>query len=126
MRSSPNPNAKPEYSSGSMSTASSTLGSTMPHPPSWIQPVREHTLHPELHRRSVRSPPHLLGPAQLHVERVPRGARGMGGRHVESLEVVPVGLDLGTFGDLEAEPHEHVFELTLHLRDHVEVPTTAT
>src|ERR1700724_2942480 len=46
MRSSPNPNAKPEYSSGSMSTASSTLGSTIPHPPSSIQPVREQTLQP--------------------------------------------------------------------------------
>ena len=36
----------PVYSSGSMSTALNTLGSTMPQPPSSTQPVREHTVQP--------------------------------------------------------------------------------
>src|SRR6266851_1364702 len=37
----PKPNAKPEYSSGSMPTAANTFGSTMPHPPSSIHPDPE-------------------------------------------------------------------------------------
>ena len=45
-RSSPNPNAKPCHSSGSMPTAVKTLGSTMPQPPSSIQPVWEQTRQP--------------------------------------------------------------------------------
>ena len=57
----PKPNAKPVYASGSMPTAVNTFGSTMPAPPSSIQPVRrahraaraaaEHARHRELDRR---------------------------------------------------------------------------
>src|SRR6478672_5723983 len=46
MRSSPNPKANPVYSSGSMPTATKTFGSTMPQPPSSIQPVFEQTRQP--------------------------------------------------------------------------------
>ena len=38
----PKPNAKPDHSSGSMPHTDSTLGCTMPQPPSSIQPVSEH------------------------------------------------------------------------------------
>ena len=41
--------------------------------------------------------------------------------HVERLEVVPVGLDLGPFGDLEAEADEHVLEPLPRLGDEVGV-----
>src|ERR1700730_14755491 len=42
----PKPKAKPEYSSGSMPTALNTLGSTIPQPPSSIQPDPEQVRHP--------------------------------------------------------------------------------
>ena len=42
--------------------------------------------------------------------------------HVQRLEVVPVGLDLGALGDLESEPDEHVLEALPGLRDEVRVP----
>ena len=42
----PKPNANPLQASGSMPTASNTLGSTMPQPPSSIQPDCEHTRQP--------------------------------------------------------------------------------
>ncbi len=35
---------------------------------------------------------------------------------------MPVVLDLGTFGDAVPEPGEDVLQLTLYLRDEVEVP----
>ena len=41
--------------------------------------------------------------------------------HVQRLEVVPVGLDLGAFGDLETEPDEHVLEPLPGLGDEVRV-----
>ena len=41
-RSTPTPNAKPEYSSGSMPDMLSTLGSTMPQPKISSQPVPLH------------------------------------------------------------------------------------
>ena len=43
----------------------------------------------------------------------------MGGAHVEGLEVVPVGLDLRAFGDLEAHADEHVLETLPRLGDDV-------
>ena len=45
-RSMPKPKAKPDHSSGSMPTAANTAGSTMPQPPSSIQPVCEQVRHP--------------------------------------------------------------------------------
>ena len=45
------------------------------------------------------------------------------GRHVEGFEVVPVGLDVWTLGDLEAESDEHILETLPCLRDHVGVTT---
>ena len=42
----PKPKAKPDHSSASMPTAAKTLGSTMPQPPSSIQPVCEHVRQP--------------------------------------------------------------------------------
>ena len=46
----------------------------------------------------------------VDVERVVHAARGMRRRHVERLEVVPIGLHFGPLGNLETEAHEHVFE----------------
>ena len=63
-----------------------------------------------------------LGRAEVEVQRVEAAARRVGGRDVERLEVVPVGLDLGTFGDGEAHADEHVLEPILGLRDEVQVP----
>ena len=77
--------------------------------------------HAHLHGRGVRAQQHLLGLAQLHVERVLHRAGGMTGREVERLEVVPVELDLGTFGDLVAEADEHVFELAPDPRDRMQM-----
>ena len=42
--------------------------------------------------------------------------------HVQRLEVVPVGLDLGPFGDLEAQPDEHVLQALPRLGHEVGVP----
>ena len=51
--------------------------------------------------------------------------RGPGGRrHVERLEVVPVGLDLGTLGHREAHADEDVLEALAGLGDQVEVAPT--
>ena len=68
-------------------------------------------------RRSTSS-----GVAEPDVERVLHRARRMAGREVERLEVVPVELDLGAFGDLVAEADEHVFELAPDPRDRMQVP----
>ena len=78
--------------------------------------------HADLHRRRVRAQQHLLGLAELHVERVLHRARRMAGREVERLEVVPVVLDLGPFGDPVAEADEDVLELALALGDQVRCP----
>ena len=43
----------------------------------------------------------------------------MARRHVQRLEVEPVGLHLGAFGDGEAEPDEHVLEPLPRLRHRV-------
>ena len=45
-RSIPKPNAKPVHSSASMPTAAKTAGSTIPQPPSSIQPVCEQVRQP--------------------------------------------------------------------------------
>ena len=51
--------------------------------------------------------------------RVELGARRMTRRHVQRLEVEPVGLHLGAFGDGEAEPDEDVLETLPRLRHRV-------
>ena len=83
----------------------------------------------DLHRRRVRAEHHLLGLAELHVERVLHRAAQGARAHVERLEVVPVVLDLGAFHHEVAHAHEDVLELTLHLRDEMQVaarsPVTA-
>ena len=70
-------------------------------------------------RRSTVSAP---SSSAVEVERVPHAA-GPGGRrrHVERLEVVPVGLDLGALGDGEAHADEHVLEALPRLGDEVGV-----
>ena len=59
--------------------------------------------------------------ALLNVEGVVHAARRVIARHVEGFEVVPVGLDVLPFGDLEAEPDEDVFEAFPRLRDDMRV-----
>jgi hypothetical protein len=56
----------------------------------------------DLRRRGVGAQQNRLRLTQIEVEGVPHPARRMGGRNVERLEVVPVGLDLGAFGDGES------------------------
>ena len=207
MRSMPKPNAKPLHSSGSMPPARSTLGWTMPHPPSSSQSPfgrADVELRRRLGEREVARPQarreagaeerlgerldragqvgqrdvavddepldlvehrHVRGVGRVAAEHPARGDdvdRRLGGRascgsaparcacaarvrarpaapawstnsvsnspragmplaHVEGLEVVPVGLDLGALGDLEAEPDEHVLEPLPGLRDEVGV-----
>ena len=48
----------------------------------------------------------------------------MADAHVEGLEVVPVGLHLGTLGDLEAEPDEHVLQPFPGLGDEMRAAAT--
>ena len=87
---------------------------------------RLHRLHgADLHRRRVRAQHHLLGIAELDVERVLHRAGRVAGHHVERLEVVPVVLDLGALHDAVAHAHEDVLELALHLGDEVEVAAAA-
>ena len=64
----------------------------------------------------------LPGVAVVDEEGVPHRPRRMGGRHVQRLEVVPVALGLGAFGDHEAEPDEDVLETLVRLGDEVRVP----
>ena len=207
MRSMPKPNAKPLQTSGSRPPAASTLGWTMPQPPSSSQsPVgvrmsnsadgsvngkydgpqarrevaaeerlrerldragqvghrdvaiddepldlvehrhvrgvgRVATEHPpgsdhvdrrrrrehraDLHRRRVRAQHGrsraTIGRDVVDEQRVELAARRVTRTHVQRLEVVPVGLDLGSFGDLEAQPDEHVLETLPRLRHEVGV-----
>ena len=87
---------------------------------------RLHRLHgADLHRRRVGAQHHLLGLAELDVERVLHRAGGVAGQDVQRLEVVPVVLDLGPLHDAVAHAHEDVLELALHLGDEVEVPAGA-
>src|SRR5690242_9993821 len=76
----------------------------------------------DLHRRGVGSQQHLLVAAQPYVQGVLHGARRVRGRDVERLEVVPVVLDLRTFGDAVSEPGEDVLQLALDLRDEMQMP----
>src|SRR2546423_9835799 len=77
---------------------------------------------PDLHRRGVGSQHHLLVATQPHVQRVLHGTRRMRRRDVERLEVVPVVLDLRTFGDAVPQPGEDVLQLALDLRDEMQMP----
>jgi hypothetical protein len=207
MRSMPNPNANPLHSSGSIPPARSTLGCTMPQPPSssqspsgrWMSNSADGSVNGKYdgRRREVKSPPKnalvnaSIVPARSAIVIPGRpepsiwwktgmwvasgchgGTRGRGPRcrsavrrlehradldgrrvgaqhvrarsaargdvvdeqgvelaacrvplaHVERLEVVPVGLDLGALGDLEAEADEHVLEPLPRLGDDVGVP----
>ena len=66
-----------------------------------------------------------LGLAEVDEEGVVHAAGRVARRHVERLEVVPVGLDLGALGDCEAEADEHVLEPLAGLGDEVEVARVA-
>ena len=63
----------------------------------------------------------VSGCAQLQVQGVPHAPGRVGGRHVEGLEVVPVGLRLGALGHREAHGHEGVLQLVAGLGDQVQV-----
>ena len=75
----------------------------------------------DLHRRGVAAKHHFLGLAEVHEDGVEAAAGGMPVGDVERLEVVPGGLDLGTFRHGEAHADEHVFETVAGLGDQVGV-----
>ena len=64
----------------------------------------------------------VSGSPEVEVERVPHPASRVGGRHVERLEVVPVGLGLGALGHDEPHPDEDVLELVAGALDDVQAP----
>ncbi len=76
-----------------------------------------------LHRRRVRTKDHRAGVEyvlrRLDVERVGLESGGVCDAVVERIEVVVDGLDLGTLGDVEAKPDEHVFEFAPRLCEQV-------
>ena len=76
----------------------------------------------DLHGRRVRA----QDAAALDVEGVLHVARGVVGRHVQRLEVVPVGLDLRPRADHEPELEEDVLDLAPHLRQRVQRPQPPT
>ena len=78
--------------------------------------------HPDLHGRRVGAQDGAARCAVVHVERVVHAPRRVLRRHVQRLEVVPVGLHLRALGDLEAEPDEHVLQALPGLGDDVCVP----
>ena len=83
---------------------------------------RLHRLHrADLHRRGVGAQHRGAGRPPVDEERVPHAARRVAGAHVQRLEVVVVGLHLGPFGHLEAEPDEDVLEPLPRLRHRVQV-----
>ena len=55
----------------------------------------------------------------LDVERVVHAARRVVDWHVERLEVVPIGLDVRTLGNLEPEPDEDVLQTLPRLGHHM-------
>ncbi len=79
----------------------------------------------DLHRRGVRAQQRGTDlPVRRDVideQRVELASGRVPHAHVERLEVVPVGLDLRAFGDLETEPDEHVLEPFPRLGDEVGV-----
>ena len=77
--------------------------------------------HPDLHGRRVGAQHHAAGLAVVDEQRVPLLRAGWSGRHVQGGEVVPVALDLGAFGDGEAEADEHVLEALVGLGHEVGV-----
>ncbi len=82
-----------------------------------------HQVH--LHGGGVGPQHHGLGLPELEVQRVPHAPGGVGGRHVQRLEVVPIGLGLGALGHHEPHPHEDVLELVARALDHVQAPAWA-
>ena len=87
------------------------------------QGARRHRLlhQVDLHRRGVGAQQHRLGLAEVEVHGVVHAAGRVGRRDVQRLEVVPVGLGLGTLGDAEAHADEDVLELVPGLGHQVEV-----
>ena len=86
--------------------------------------ARQHR--PDLHRRGM-GPQHRGARRRAGVvdeHRVPLGARRMAGRHVQRLEVEPVGFHLGAFGDGEPKTDEHVLEAFPRLGHRVGVAAT--
>ena len=79
---------------------------------------------PDLNRRGVDAQQRRLGienvSHRLDVERVAQQPRGMHRREVQRVEVVVDGLDLGSFGDVEAQAQEHIFDLPPGLGDQVQ------
>ena len=69
----------------------------------------------------VRSTVAPGAPGVVDEQAVELVARRVARRHVEGLEVVPVGLHLGALGDREAEPDEHVLQSLPGLGDDVRV-----
>ena len=69
----------------------------------------------------MRPKEHRAGLAHVEIEGVPHPTRRMGGRDVESLEVVPVGLDLGTVRYRKSHSEKHVFQLVAGALDEVEM-----
>ncbi len=77
---------------------------------------------PDLHRRRVgpeHGAPFVPRRAVVDEQRVELATGRVPLAHVERFEVVPVGLDLRTFGDPETQPDEHVFEPLPRLGDEV-------
>ena len=74
---------------------------------------RFHEAH--LHRRGMGAQQYALGLARLQVEGVEHASRRVVRRHVESLEIVPVVLHLGAFGDLETHGDEDVLQFVADL-----------
>ena len=64
----------------------------------------------DLHGRGVGAQEHRLGLADIEVHRVVHAPGRVRRRHVQRLEVVPVGLRLRAFGHGEPHADEHVFE----------------
>ena len=89
---------------------------------------RLHRLHrADLHRRRVGAQQHLLGLAELDVERVlHRAGRDAPGTMLSASKLCQSSSTSGPSIDAVAHAHEDVLELALHLGDEVEVPARPT
>ena len=76
----------------------------------------------DLHRRGVRPEDArvLAGRSRLEVEGIHHRSRGWFSPHVERGEIVTLRLDLGPFGDAEAEVGKDLGELVHHLADRMD------
>ena len=75
----------------------------------------------DLHRRGVRA----QQAAVREIERVVHRARRMMRREIQRLEVVPVVFDLGTVGEVEAEPREDLVDALERARDRMQAAALA-